>query len=68
MQRAGRAGQILSPEQLAALAPVTQRVTLMSGHGGQEAEWSGPLLWTVLTAAGAVDPAKPAEQVRLPCG
>ncbi len=65
VQRAGRAGQILSPEQLAALAPVTQRVTLMSGHGGQEAEWSGPLLWTVLTAAGAVDPAKPAEQVRL---
>jgi DMSO/TMAO reductase YedYZ molybdopterin-dependent catalytic subunit len=37
----------------------------MTGHGEQQNEWTGPLLWDVLVASGAVDRAKPAEQVHL---
>jgi len=65
VQRSGRGGQMLTPEALAALPQTTQEVPMMSGHGAAKNSWSGPLLWDVLSAAGAVDPAKPAEQVRL---
>ena len=34
-------------------------------HGARQAMFEGPLLWTVLEHEGAIDPAKPREQVRL---
>ncbi len=65
VQRAGEASRALSAERIAQLPRLTQRVGFMTGHGDQQNEWSGPLLWDVLVASGAVDPGKPAEQVRL---
>jgi hypothetical protein len=44
---------------------MTEEITMMSDHGAEKNSWTGPLLWDVLAAAGVVDPAKPAEQVRL---
>jgi Oxidoreductase molybdopterin binding domain len=63
IQRAGEPSRALSPERIAALPRLTQRVGFMTGHGEQQNDWSGPLLWDVLVASGAVDPGKPAEQV-----
>jgi ABC-type molybdate transport system substrate-binding protein len=51
-------------ERLAGLPMQTRQVTLTSSHGAQTASWTGPLLWDVLVAAGAVDPAKSADHVR----
>ena len=65
VQRAGQASRAVAPERIAALPRLTQRVGFMTGHGEQQNDWSGPLLWDVLVASGAVDPAKPAEQVHL---
>jgi molybdate transport system substrate-binding protein len=65
VQRGGEASRAVSAERIAALPRLTQRVGFMTGHGEQQNEWSGPLLWDVLVASGAVDPAKPAEQVHL---
>ena len=62
---AGAAARSLSPERIAGLPHLTQRVGFMTGHGEQQNEWSGPLLWDVLVDSGAVDPSKPAEQVHL---
>jgi molybdate transport system substrate-binding protein len=64
VQRAGSAARLLSPEELVRLPITTQRVALSSSHGQQESDWSGPLLWAVLVKTGAVDPDKPARQVR----
>jgi Oxidoreductase molybdopterin binding domain len=65
VQRAGQSSQVVPSERLAALAPITQRIGFMTGRGEQQNEWTGPLLWDVLAAAGVIDPAKPAEAVRL---
>ena len=65
VQRGGQASRAISHERLAALPHFTQRVAFMTGQGEQQNEWTGPLLWDVLVASGAVDPAKPAEQVHL---
>jgi molybdate transport system substrate-binding protein len=65
IQRAGEVSRAISVERIAALPRLTQRVGFMTGHGEQQNDWSGPLLWDVLVASGAVDPAKPAEQVHL---
>ncbi len=65
VQRGGEASRAISPERIAALPRFTQHVGFMSSHGEQQSEWTGPTLWDVLVAAGAVDPAKMAEQVRL---
>jgi molybdate transport system substrate-binding protein len=65
VQRAGRASHVVSPERIAMLPPLTQRVGFMTGRGEQQSEWTGPLLWDVLVASGAIDPAKVAEQVHL---
>jgi molybdate transport system substrate-binding protein len=65
VQRAGEPSRAISSERIAALPPITQRVGFMTGHGEQQNEWTGPLLWDVLVGSGAVDPAKPAEQVHL---
>ena len=37
----------------------------MSDRGPSENEWTGPLLWDVLTDAGVVDPKQPEDAVRL---
>jgi molybdate transport system substrate-binding protein len=64
VQRAGQASRVLSSERIGALTPITQRVAFMTGQGEQQREWTGPLLWDVLVASGAIDPTKAAEQVR----
>lgn len=64
VQRAGMAPVSLTEERVAAIGNVGEKVNL-GGHSAEAIVWSGPLLWDVLLAAGAVDPAKPAEQVRL---
>jgi molybdate transport system substrate-binding protein len=65
VQRGGQASRAVSAERIAALPRVTQRVGFMTGHGEQQNDWSGPLLWDVLVASGAIDPGKPAEQVHI---
>jgi hypothetical protein len=65
VQRAGQSSQVVPSERLAALTPITQRIGFMTGRGEQQNEWTGPLLWDVLVASGVIDPAKPAEAVRL---
>ncbi|MEJ0020632.1 MAG: substrate-binding domain-containing protein [Acetobacteraceae bacterium] len=60
VQRAGRPVRLLSPERIAALSGFAQRAAIERA----DREWSGPLLWDVLVAAGAVDPEKPATAVR----
>ena len=64
VHRAGMVPISLAPERLAALATISQKANL-GGHAQEAIMWSGPLLWDVLVAAGAVDPAKFAEQVHL---
>jgi molybdate transport system substrate-binding protein len=63
IQVAGAPARSVTPERIAGLPHLTQRVGFMTGHGEQQNEWSGPLLWDVLVDSGAVDPAKPADQV-----
>ncbi len=65
VQRRGSPARHLPPDRLVALKPYTQKIAPAPGHGDAASEWTGPLLWDVLTAAGAIDPAKPAEQVHL---
>jgi molybdate transport system substrate-binding protein len=65
VQRAGEPSRAVSPERVAALPRLTQRVGFMTGHGEQQSDWSGPLLWDVLVASGAIDPGKPVDQVHL---
>jgi molybdate transport system substrate-binding protein len=65
VQRAGQMSRAMSAARIAALPRLTQRVGFMTGHGEQQNDWSGHLLWDVLVASGVVDPAKPAEQVHL---
>jgi DMSO/TMAO reductase YedYZ molybdopterin-dependent catalytic subunit len=64
-QRAGQSSQIVSPQRIAALARVTQRVGLPSARGEQENEWTGALLWDLIGASGVVDAARPREVARL---
>jgi molybdate transport system substrate-binding protein len=59
VQRVGQPPRLLSPEHIAALHAVSQHAAVEH----DDREWTGPLLWDVLTDAGAVDPAKPAETV-----
>ncbi len=65
MQRKGRSSHTISPDRIAELKPLTQAVTFLTEHGEQRAEWTGPLLWDVLMASGALDGVKPPDQVRL---
>jgi molybdate transport system substrate-binding protein len=65
VQRTGQASHMLSFERFAALKPMTQRVSFLTGQGEQQNEWTGPLLWDVLAASGVADAIKPAEHVRL---
>jgi molybdate transport system substrate-binding protein len=63
VQVAGAPARSVSPERIAGLPHLIQRVGFMTGHGEQQNEWGGPLLWDVLVDSGAVDPSKPADQV-----
>jgi molybdate transport system substrate-binding protein len=65
VQRVGQSSQIVSPERIAALARVTQRVGFSSARGEQQSEWTGPLLWEVIGASGVVDAATPREMAHL---
>jgi ABC-type molybdate transport system substrate-binding protein len=65
IQRAGAPSRAISPKRIAELPSFSQRVGFMTGRGEQQNEWTGPLLWDVLIDSGAVDPAKPADQVHL---
>lgn len=66
VQRVGRPVNALTAAALAALPSFAQRLPApSSAHGMAENEWSGPKLWDVLAAAGAVDLAQHAEHVRL---
>jgi hypothetical protein len=59
VQREGHPSQLLSLERIAQLMPVTQRV------GDQQSEWTGPLLWDVLIACGAIESTRPRDLAHL---
>jgi ABC-type molybdate transport system substrate-binding protein len=63
--RVGQASWVMPLDRISELKPVTQSVAVQTEHGEQQAEWTGPLLWDVLTASGAIDSVKPRERVRL---
>jgi len=46
------------------LSPIQAHISFGTDHGKLNASFSGPLLWTVLNAARAVDPTKPKDAVR----
>jgi hypothetical protein len=53
----------LTLNELARLPIVQVKVAFLSEHSMHQASFAGPLLWTVLQKAGAIDPAKPRDQV-----
>jgi len=61
IERAGMAPHMLSLEAVKAVKPMTQHAAIEH----DDRAWTGPLLWDVLVASGAIDPAKAAEQVHL---
>jgi ABC-type molybdate transport system substrate-binding protein len=65
VQRVGQASRVISDDRIAALKPITQSVAFATDRGEQQSEWTGPLLWDVLAASGAIESIKPGEQVRL---
>lgn len=65
VQRAGQASRVIAADRIHALTPLTQAVSFATEHGEQHAEFTGPLLWDVLTASGVLEGVKPSEQVRL---
>jgi ABC-type molybdate transport system substrate-binding protein len=65
VQRVGQVSRVISPDRIATLKSITQKVAFTTDRGEQQNEWSGPLLWDVLTASDAVESVKPGEQVRL---
>ncbi len=62
--RPGGARVTFSADALAQLPPVKLALSYMTEHGERQGSFEGPLLWNVLTAASAIDPAKPRGQVR----
>jgi hypothetical protein len=64
VERAGQPSKTLSPEQIAALKPITQAASFITARGEQN-EWTGPLLWDVLGASGVLGSATPREQAHL---
>jgi molybdate transport system substrate-binding protein len=65
VQRIGQASHVIAVDRISALKPITQTVTFATEHGERQAEWTGPLLWDVLVASGAVENVKVSEQPRL---
>jgi DMSO/TMAO reductase YedYZ molybdopterin-dependent catalytic subunit len=60
----GRAPISLSAADLAQLPTEQVATSFRTEHGTRSASFTGPLLWAVLTKAGAIDPAKPRDAVR----
>ena len=56
-------GHLVTPAELASLPTVQVQVAAEPGHGPPRA-FEGPLLWTVLGRAGAVDAGRMHDQVR----
>ncbi|HEY1798025.1 MAG TPA: molybdopterin-dependent oxidoreductase [Stellaceae bacterium] len=54
----------LAATEMAKLATVDVTVSFMTQHGTRKASFSGPLLWDVLTKAGAIDVSKPKDTTR----
>lgn len=54
----------LDPAALAKLPAVQDRIAFKSEHGPTDALFTGPLLWTALIDAHAIDPAKPKDAAR----
>lgn len=54
----------LTPEALAALPPVQVTLSSEPGHGPAQRRFEGPLLWTVLVHAGAINPSRFRDHVR----
>lgn len=65
VQRTGQASRVIAAGGIGALKPLTQAVSFVTERGERQAEWTGPLLWDVLTASGVLDGVKPADQVHL---
>ncbi len=65
LKRAGDQPLLFTPERIAALPQVTVRVTQKTGKGEESTQWSGPLLWDVLTSSGLIDAAKHGEHPKL---
>jgi ABC-type molybdate transport system substrate-binding protein len=65
VQRVGQASHVMSTDSIGELKAVTQTVAFMTEHGERQAEWTGPLLWDVLTASGALEGVRPPDQVRM---
>src|SRR5262249_55442346 len=65
VQRTGQGSHVISTDRIAALKSITQKVAFATDRGEQQNEWTGPLLWDVLTASGAIETVKPGDQVRL---
>ena len=59
-----RTGQVARRVALARLPPARLHVDADPAHKTPARDWSGARLWDVLVAAGAVEPSKPAGQVR----
>lgn len=55
---------VVTAREIAALPVVRLALSYETEHGVHQATFEGPLLWTVLDHAGAVDATKPPEQVR----
>jgi hypothetical protein len=51
----------LTPADIAKLPAITEQISFASDHGKVSGDFTGPLLWTVLTAAQVIDPKKPKE-------
>ena len=61
LTRTGMPPRTVAWQAIEAAKPITQRAAIEH----DEREWTGPLLWDVLVAAGVIDPARAAEQVHL---
>jgi hypothetical protein len=60
----GGADVTLTPAQLGALPTVSVHLAFGTDHGEMKAAFSGPLLWSVLRAGRALDPAQKKQVVR----
>ena len=57
-------GRLVTPAELAALPTVQLQVPVGAGQGSRQRSFEGPLLWTVLGRAGAIDAGRMHDQVR----
>ena len=57
-------GHLITPDELASLPAVQVQVPGGPGHGPPLRVFEGPLLWTVLGRAGAIDAGRMHDQVR----